>query len=91
MSTEHEVLESSNIFESYISTNKPEDVYAFSPKIYDRFKEICDKINVFPTKSLIFIGFDSFLCHVSFYKAICGVTYIFLIGQDGIREYYRLE
>ena len=88
---EHEILESSNVFEKHILENKPSRIYAFSPKIYDRFNEVIEQINTFPSRSLIYIGNDSFLCQVNFYKASCGITYIFLIDQNGIREYYLLN
>ena len=89
--SEHDILESSNIFEKYISENKVSKIYAFSPKIYEKFNKILEQINTYPTNSLIYVGNDSFYSTVYFYKSTCGNTYIFLIYKDSIADYFLLQ
>lgn len=89
---EHEILEPENIFEKYIrENNNPSDVYAFSPKILGKFNKVYEHIDEYPTNTLIHIGSDGFYCNVNFYKATCGITYIFVTDEKSIREYFLLR
>lgn len=85
-----EQLDKTNIFEDYINNENPSKKCAFSPRIHKVFNEVSANINNIPMYTLVYIGFDSFSHTVYFYKCSKNITYIFMIGIDGIKEYYLL-
>ena len=85
-----ELYEENNIYETFIHDTKPTKTYAFSPKIYPVFDKVCEVIDTMPKKSSIYIGANGFYSSVYFYKCSKGIVYIFLVGIDGIIEYYLL-
>lgn len=84
-------LKNDNMYEKYILNNKPSDIYAFSPRINNVFNEVSRNRNEIPKYSLVYIGENSFLSSVYFYKCSSDIVYIFLTDSNGIDSYYLLK
>lgn len=87
---EFTLLNKNNMFENYIETTSPTKLFAFSPKIAKKFEKVSQNINQLQKYTSVYIGNNSHLSAVYFYRCSNDIVYIFLISDDDILEYYLL-